>query len=1322
MSGEDVGEARRRLLQKRLAERRGAAGDGPARLPRASYPLHLPASPGQARLVLLERLAPVGSAYNETVTIRLLGPLDAQRLSRSLESVAARHEALRTSLVDREGQVVQRIEPPGPVPLPLVELPGGDDPAARLAAAVAAEAARPFDLARAPLVRATLYRLEAAEHVLLLVGHHAVVDGWSGGVLLRDLAAAYGNGGASPAGEPPLQYADFAAWQRARLTPGRRAALVDGWRARLSDTPTRLDLPADRPRPAVQAFEAVRVARRLGPDEAAAVRGFARARGVTPFLVLLTAVQVLVHRLSGQERFLLGAPSSGRARPELEDVVGFFVNNLVFPADLSGEPRLEELLARNREMAGFALAAQELPFEELVEALRPVRELSRPSLFQVFVNHLSIGNEPREAAGVRFEPVPRPSVEAKFDLTVYAADEGERLRLELVAARSLFDEARVEAMAESLERALAGLAAHPARPVSAIALAGPRSQAVHPSPGEPEPAAAEAPSAISAAFRERVRATPGRVALRSVAGETSYSSLLDRAASLAATLAQAGIGPGDLVALRLERSEALVAGLLGVLEAGAAFLVLDPTHPKGREADVLGRARPRARLHRPGPGEAIRVEALDAPAAKVDPAIAYAAVTSGTTGRPQVVLGTHAPVVQFLRWQREAFGLGADDRFALLSGLGHDPLLRDVFAPLSIGATLAIPEEEALRDPDLLLAWLRDERVSVIHATPGLLRLLLAARGSQDGGLGDLRLVFSGGDVLRAGDVRRLRQAAPAARVVNLYGTTETPQGVAFFEAGDPGPESGAADARPLPVGRGREGVDLVVLDAAGRLAAIGELGEVGVRTRYLTEGYLGEPELTRARFVSGTYRTFDLGRYEPDGTVLLAGRADRQLKRRGYRLDPAEVEAALVLHPAVREAAVVADDEGEGSRLVAFVVFDDGPPAPAEELRAFLRARLPEPFVPADVVALDRLPLTPNGKLDARALPFPSRAPAEAAATPLVPGDPVVDKLADLWQRLLGVAPASADDDFFALGGHSLLAAEMATAVRREMGADLTLASFFAAPTLRATAELVEQGRHRAPFSALVRFREGDARAPLFLIHPHSGTLHRCRPLIARLPAELSVYGLQSRALDPSQPVPASFAELAARHVEDVGRLVGGGVCHLGGHSLGGAIAFEMATQIEAAGGRVGRVLLFDTWRPDLERVKPHVLHRVGLRLRNVARARPDERRAYVREWLTGVLARRGLLPGVSAEPELPPMLQTVRRINSEAARTFVRRRYGGAVTLFRARVRLTDRYDQADNGWGELCTAGLEVVLVDGDHESLVAEPHAQGLAREIAQRIRP
>lgn len=1318
MSGEDAGEARRRLLQKRLAERRGTAGEGPARLPRAAYPLHLPASPGQARLVLLERLAPVGSAYNETVTIRLRGPLDAARLSRSLEAVAARHEALRTSLVERDGQVAQRIEPPGPVPLPLVALPGGGDPADRLAAAVAAEAAKPFDLARGPLFRATLYRLEEAEHVLLLVCHHAVVDGWSGGVLLRDLAAAYGNGGASPTGEPPLQYADFAAWQRARLSPGRRAALVEGWRARLLDTPTRLDLPADRPRPAVQGFAAVRVARRLGPDEAAAVRGFARARGVTPFLVLLTAVQVLLHRLTGQERFLLGAPSSGRLRPELEDVVGFFVNNLVFPADLSGEPRLEELLARNREMAGFALTAQELPFEELVEALRPVRDPARPSLFQVFVNHLSIGNEPREAGDLRFEPVPRPSVEAKFDLTVYAADEGERLRLELVAARSLFDEPRVEAMAESLERALAGLAADAARPASALALAGPRSQAVHPGPGELAPAGTL--GAIPAAFRERARATPGRLALRSAAGETTCAALLERAASLAATLAQAGIGPGDLVALRLERSEALVAGVLGVLEAGAAFLVLDPAHPKGREADVLARARPRALLHRPAPGEAIRVEALGGPAAKLDPGVAYAAVTSGTTGRPQVVLGTHAPVVQFLRWQREAFGLREDDRFALLSGLGHDPLLRDVFAPLSIGATLAIPEEEALRDPEALLAWLRDERVSVVHATPGLLRLLLAARGATERGLAGLRLVFAGGDVLRAGDVRRLRQAAPAARVVNLYGTTETPQGVAFFEAPDPGPESDAADARPVPVGRGREGVDLLVLDAGGRLAAIGELGEVGVRTPYLTEGYLGEPELTRARFVSGTYRTGDLGRYEPDGAVLLAGRADRQLKRRGYRLDPAEVEAALVSHPAVSEAAVVENGEGDAARLVAFVVPGDGPPAPAEELRAFLRARLPEPFVPADVVALDRLPLTPNGKLDARALPFPSRAPAEAAGAPLVPGDPVVDRLAAIWGRLLGVAPASPDDDFFALGGHSLLAAEMATVVRREMGADLTLASFFAAPTLRATAELVEQGRHRAPFSALVRFREGDARAPLFLAHPHSGTLHRCRPLIARLPADLPVYGLQSRALDPSQPIPGSFAELAARHVEDVRRLVGGGVCHLGGHSLGGAIAFEMATQIEAAGGRVGRVLLFDTWRPDLERVKPHVLHRVGLRLRNIARARPDERHAYVREWLTGVLARRGLLPGVPAEPQLPPMLETVRRINSEAARTFVRRRYGGAVTLFRARVRLTDRYDHADNGWGELCTAGLEIVLVDGDHESLVAEPHAQGLAREIARRI--
>jgi len=1325
----DPAEARRALLLLRLAARRGAAG-GPVPLPRGEYPLRLPSSLGQARLWFLDQLAPGLTAYNETITIRLRGALEADRFQAALDAVAARHETLRTSIAEHGGDVVQVVAAPAPVPLAHRDLSGAEEgPMDALAEACTRDASAPFDLARGPLTRATLYRLAEREHVLSLVLHHAVTDGWSAGVFLRDLAAAYEAVGLGlpPPGPRPVQYGDFAAWQRERMESPLRASLVEQWLARLRDIPLRLDLPADRPRPPVQGFAAGRVVRRLPVTLALALRDLCRRRGVTPFVVLLTATQVLLHRLTAQERFLVGAPSSGRLRPELEELVGFFINNLVFPADFSAGVSVEDLLARNRELAAFALSAQELPFEALVDALRPPRDPSRTPLFQVLVNYLNIENEPRTAGRLLFEPLPRPAVEAKFDLTVYGAEEPEGLRLELVYDRGLFDEGRVEAMAESLGNALVGVVADPARGVRSLALAGPRSQAVHPSVG---PVEREELPRLESAFGEAVRAWPEATALRAGGRAVSYAALAERAFRVASALRGRGMTSADLVGLCLPRSPDLVASMLGVLKAGASFLVLDPAHPARRTADVVERAKPRIvvadveALLRGGDG------ALPLP--RDASPLAYAAVTSGTTGRPLAVRGAHGPVVQFLRWQRTAFGLTKGDRFALVAGLGHDPLLRDVFAPLSLGATLAIPDEAALRDPDALFDWLEAEEVTVLHATPGLLRLALSAAAASWRRLTTLRLVFSGGDVLRWSDVRALHAVAPGVRVVNLYGTTETPQGVAFFDtAADP--RAVEREDGPVPVGRGREGVDLLVLDAESRLAAVGELGEVCVRTPWLTDGYVGNPELTRERFVANplgdlvddrAYRTGDLGRYRPDGAVVLAGRADRQLKQRGYRIDPAEIEAHVAAHPGVRQAAVVGTGEGDATRLVAFVVPRAAPAPTAHELRGWLLARLPEPFVPADVVAIDRLPLTPNGKLDVARLPVPAAAvePAgagEAAPAPALPyDDRTFERLAELWQQYLGARPTRPEDDFFDLGGHSLAAAQLVNAVRREMGTDLSLAEFVSAPSLGTMAQRVAGLPNR--FSALVRFREGGGdRAPVFLLHPVAGTVLRYRPLAAYLSPSRPVYGLQSRALDPDSPVPETLAELAAQHVDDVLRVVGDGPCHLAGDSLGGAIAFEMAIQIAERGGRVGLVALFDTWRPDLERVLPPMPSRVVTRLANVGRLRGDERREYVREWLEGVAQRRGVPIG-RRRGSLGPVLLRVRRINERAAEAYVPRPYGGPVTLFRAAVRPTDRYDHPDLGWTEYCPGGLEILHVTGDHETLIAEPHVAALARLMEERM--
>jgi len=1035
-----------RLLEEERTEPAAGTADVIPSVPRGG---DLPLSVAQERLWFLDRLNPGTTAFNLNESMLLAGALDVPALTRALTEVLRRHESLRTAFVEVQGRPAQRILPARAVPLPLVDL--SSLPEGRREAETERLATRAtdhsFTLSRPPLLVAMLLRQAAERHALTLVFHHIVGDGWSTIVLLTELVRiyrAFAAGEPSPLPEPVLQYADFASWQRSLSREEEMARQLAAWRERLAPPLPVLDLPTDRPRPAVQTFRGLSETLLLPPELASGLRGLGGPVGATPFMVLLSGFAVLVSRWSGQEDLVVGSPFAGRDRQELEHVIGIFLNMLPLRIDLSSDPTFRTLLDRVREMAVAAYASQDVPVEKIIEEVQPGRDPSRSPLFQVLFNLQGFPNRDFDVPGLAIETLPLREMPSRFDLTVYGEEipSGE-LFLDLVYNADLFDRATMLGFLAQLRQLLERAIAEPDTPVSRISLLTPEAAALLPDPSATFAAGEWRP--VHERFAEQARRAPDRPAVVDAEGAWTYGELAEHAGDLARRLREAGIGPGDVVAVLAERSRRLVQALLGAQETGAAFVVLDPAHPEPRREAILRQAGPRVILT---PDLEIRSWVGDG---RRDQGVrSYLAFTSGSTGEPKGIVGTHGPLAHFCAWHAETFGLTGADRFSMLSGLSHDPLLRDVFTPLSLGATLCIPGAEDLGS---LSAWMARHRVTVCHLTPALGQLL--ADGATP--LPDLRYAFFGGDVLTERDVACLRAIAPRVACVNFSGTTETPQAMAWHDASG----AGAWPARRVPVGRGIDGVQLLVLNSAGNLAAPGELGEICVRTPHLSLGYLGDERLTAERYVTNPwtgdtadrlYRTGDLGRYRADGTVDLAGRRDGQIQVRGFRVEPAEVEAALGGHPAVREAAVLL----HGTALTAWLATAPDEPRPSSgELRDFLRRLLPDPMIPEAFIWLERLPLTPNGKLDRRALPDPAQEVSRETGFE-APDTPVEEGVAAIWCEILSLERVGRHDNFFELGGHSLLAVRVIAALREKYGVEVPLPVLFEKPTVAEQAQAV--------------------------------------------------------------------------------------------------------------------------------------------------------------------------------------------------------------------------------------------------------------------------
>ncbi|MET0400339.1 MAG: amino acid adenylation domain-containing protein, partial [Longimicrobiaceae bacterium] len=1068
----------------------GAAAAPP--IGRASREEALPLSFGQQRLWVVDRLEPGSAAYNMAGALRLRGALDAAALRAALGELARRHETLRTTFADRGGVPVQVIHPAAPVPLPLLDLralPAGarEAEAERLAGA---EALRPFDLARGPLLRCSLLRLDRDDHVLCLTLHHAVGDGWSVDVLAGELSALYAafvRGVEPRLPDLPIQYADFAVWQREWLRGDLLDAQTGFWRERLAGAPPLLELPTDRPRAAGQSPRAGSHRFTLPADVSRGLRRLAREEGATLFMTLLAGWQALLGRYAGQDDVVVGSPVAGRTRVETEGLIGFFVNVLALRADLAGDPTWRELLGRTREAALGAYAHQDLPFERLVDELDVERSLAHTPLFQVVFALQRAGGLAGRLSLDGVEPASFGGEDGvvRFDMSLTVDDDAEALAGTLVYRAALFDAATAARMAGHLAILLEAMAAEPARRIAGVPLlrGAEREQVLE----AWNATAADRPRAcVHALFAEQAARTPDAPAVVFGEDALTYGELERRANQLAHALRRRGVGPEVRVGLCLERGVAQVVAVLAAWKAGGAYVPLDPAAPARRQEallDASGAPVLLTQAHLAGrfggyAGAVLRLDAdrdeieresVEAPQDEAVPAnLAYVIYTSGSTGTPRGVLVQHASVVNLAAALGEAVysrrGGGAAPRVSVNGPLTFDTSVKQLVQLLH-GATLCIVPEEVRLDARLLGAYLRRHSVEVLDCTPAQLRQLLADGLLDEAGPALTDLLVAG-EAMDAGLWEALG-ALPGRRAWNLYGPTECTVDASLRRVDG---------ARPT-IGRAVANARLYVLDADGEPVLAGVVGELYVGGAGVARGYQGHPDLTAGRFVPDAfggpgerlYRTGDRVRWTGAGELEYVGRTDHQVKVRGFRVEPGEIEAALAGLPGVREAVVAVREDAPGQkRLVAYVVPEPGTGVSGAELREQLAARLPEHMVPGAFVALASVPLTPNGKTDRAALPAPERTPeGDAHVAPRTEAERV---LCEVWAGLLGVDRVGVEDSFFELGGDSILAIQVVSRARQR-GLKLAPRQLFEHPTiarLAAVAEAAADGSAAAPQGAV--------------------------------------------------------------------------------------------------------------------------------------------------------------------------------------------------------------------------------------------------------------
>ena len=1301
-------------------------------------PYVLPAAFAQQRLWFLNQLEPYGAAaYNVPLTTRLRGTLDVDALEQAFGALVARHEPFRTSFQVVDGVPHQLIDPDGSVSVELLDLSDEGDPEQAAHASVEEAATEPFDLAVGPLLRVRLLRLGAEEHILVIVAHHTVIDGWSTGILNRELSELYA---ASLEGREPelaelqIQYGDYAAWQQDWIASGGLDLQLAYWKDKLGGAPALLELPTDRPRPSRQSFRGGIVRKQLPLELLERVKALGEREGATLFMTLLAANTALLARYSGQDDIVVASPIANRNRLELEGMIGFLANTIALRTTLEDDPTFTQLLRRVRETALDGFSNQDTPFDKLVEELNPERHLGHNPIAQVLFAVQPAPARNTTLLGLPAERFVHGKTTAKFDLSMFASPTPDGLLLSLEYAADLFDESSAQRILEHLATLLDAAVTDPDRAVTTLPLLTEpeREQILY---GFNDTTVPYALRCVHELVAEQARRTPEAVAVAYGDDELTYGELERRANRLAHRLAELGVGPNVPVAIAAERSVELVTAVLAILKAGGAYVPVDPAYPPERQAFMLTDAGvpvvlTQARLAADLPEHSAQVVCLDVdldlerfPAEEPPRSgvglddLAYVIYTSGSTGRPKGVAMGHRPLANLITWQLENFSPPGPARTLQFASLSFDVAFQELFSTLCSGGALQLLTEGDRRDPQALLQLLRTKQVQRLFIPFVGLQSLCETAEQQELSVPDLREVMTAGEQLKATpSIRRFFARHPDCRLTNQYGPTESHVVTTL-------PLDERPDLWPAlpPIGRPIANAKVHVLDRHLQPVPVGVAGELCLGGVAVAQGYLHRPELTDERFVpdpfsqepgSRLYRTGDLARYHADGVVEFLGRFDHQFKVRGYRIEPGEVEEALRKHPQVREALVVARADGGGEgQLVAYVVGSNPAPA-ASELRDLLQRSLPEYMVPSAFVALEAFPLNPNGKVDRPALPAPdldARATSDYAA----PTDELEQQLAALWMELLEVDRVGVDDDFFALGGHSLLAVRLVQRVQDDLKRSCTLSMLFRNRTIRGLAAELHAGGWDVAEDTVLQLQGDDTGNPVFCVCG----VHVYQQLADALGPDRPVYGMflpVERELfadlggNGHGSTKITVEQLASAYIEAMREKQPVGPYQIVGFCFGGIVAYEMAQQLKAS-GEAGPLILLESLLGGA--VKLPWARKKARRTRRWARR-------HVRLTINAVNRRLGR--PVNEPSEMDRLRGFRREIFSGAARHYRFSAYPGPALLVQAEATLNDptkRLVDRTFGWGKHVDR-LEIFEASGSHETHLRRPNVDAVASRVRQ----
>ncbi|AVI86535.1 amino acid adenylation domain-containing protein [Pseudomonas syringae pv. tomato] len=1160
------------------------------------------ASYAQERLFFLNRLDRSSTAYNIALALELNGPLKKPVLQQCLDELIRRHEPLRTTFaLQEDGQVVSLVHPPQLDTLISLDLRHTAQPLSVAEKQVRDHASQLFSLETGPLLRVLLLQVADEHHILLFTVHHIIADGWSIAVLTREIMAlyqAFSTDQASPLPPLEIQYSDYAFWQRSLQAPSVFAAQVGYWRQQLDQAPARLELPTDRPRPAIQTYRGQAVTHTWPPTLSKKIDTLSQSLGVTPFMTLLTLYSLLLSRHSGQRDIVVGTPIANRTRTEVEPLIGLFVNTLALRTRIEGNPTFRQLLQQVRNTTLGAYAHQDLPFEKVVEALDTPRDMSHSPLFQVMFVLQNTAPEPLKIPDVEVRIFDIGTTTAKFDLSLELTPtvQGYQVRWEYNC--DLFDATTIERLAAQFQTLAESAVLDAQKTVASLDLLSASEKNRMLEQWNATKVSHRPVAALHHLFEQQVEQTPDAIAVSFEGQHLSYRALNEAANQLAHYLISRGTRADDLIAICMERSVEMVVSLLGVLKAGGAYVPIDPHYPDERIAYMLADAAPILTLTQRSLLKLTALQRTDSlcldehatslahlpktnPQRLIDPAcLAYCIYTSGSTGAPKGSLNSHEAIINRILWMQDTYLLDATDRVLQKTPFSFDVSVWEFFWPLSVGARMLLAKPEGHKDPRYLEALIEREGVTTAHFVPSMLSAYMAL--TQASHTRALRRVFSSGEALSTSVQNEFFKRYPATQLHNLYGPTEAAIDVTHWhcQAGDVG--------HAVPIGRPVANTRTYILDETLQPVPIGVTGNLYLAGVQLSRGYLKRVDLTAERFIpdphgtpgSRMYMTGDTARYRAHGEIEYLGRNDQQIKLRGFRIELGEIEMQLCAHPQVSQAVVsVNTSDADNPTLTAYLVCNADTQPSVDELRECLARTLPDYMADVCFQFLDHLPLTSNGKVDRRALPQPVSAVRDQAVQLLAPRTALEKSVAAVWKNTLNLEFISLNDNFFHEGGHSLLAMKMIDQVNRELGLAASVRDIFESATLGAFIEKISQGIGERG-SNRIRLKQG-TRRHLFLVHAVGGVVSPYIKLSQLMPDDVSVHAFQAGGLEHGTDVVDTLEKMAAIYIEQMLEIQPEGPYWLGGWSMGGVIAFEMARQLEALDREVRQLLLIDAPAP---------------------------------------------------------------------------------------------------------------------------------------------